>query len=215
MNLFYPPFCMHCEEKTTSSRFPLCQHCIYSLEKSPPLSPELFRGLRSVCASFSHFEAAQTLLFEFKQSRTPYLAKGMAAWMAIDILKRDFPKPDFLIPIPQTYLKRVSLGLHPSLLLAKELGKILEVPVFSLLKKRWGFPSQEHLSLEKRKHPHPAIFFAKSFPSIENKTILLVDDTIVTGGTLRTAALCLKERFPKAIFGSVFTAQVYCEASKS
>ena len=205
LNLIFPPVCMHCEEVTKSSKHPLCVRCLESLEKPERIPLEEMMGLKGISAPFVYFGAVQTLLFQFKEGSTLYLAKGLAGWMALDILKRNWPKPDFLIPIPQTFIRRFTLGCHPSLLLAQELGKILDVPVLPILKRRWGKPLQSQLSLEERREVSPGIFFLSKVPDIERKTIFLVDDMIVTGGTLRAAYLSLKEEFPNAVFAAVFS----------
>lgn len=43
----------------------------------------------------------------------------------------------------------------------------------------------------------------KSFPDIKNKTIILVDDGVATGATIRAAILALKQLHPKQIIAAV------------
>ncbi|MFS8563903.1 MAG: phosphoribosyltransferase [Rhabdochlamydiaceae bacterium] len=64
-----------------------------------------------------------------------------------------------------------------------------------------GASSQNRLLWEDRKKLSYQAFDWGRTGDISDKTILLVDDLIGTGATLKAAAYRLKEGFPKAIYG--------------
>ena len=220
LDWIFPPLCVHCDSKTKSSRFPLCKTCLTDLEKISPEErcPKCFSakensfcqrchdyplGLQGVAATFEHLGAASTLLKEWKVCSRPALVKGLAAWMAVQFLELQWPPPDLIVPIPQTILQAMTFGFNPPQLLAQELSKILNVPMRSLLKKNWGHPPQARLLWEDRKKLSYRAFEWRGKEDISDKTILLVDDLIGTGATLKAAAFRLREGFPKAIYGLV------------
>lgn len=220
LDTIFPPICVHCDEKAKSSKFALCSTCFASLEMIHPKErcPKCFSekedtsyfckkcrdyplGLEGVAAVFESIGAFKSLFKEWKMCHRPNLAQGLAAFMALQLTELSWPSFDLIIPIPQTLLRKVSLGFNPSFLLAKELGKLLSIPVYSCLKKKIGYPLQTRLSWEERQKLSPFVFEYRRGVDITCKTILIVDDLIGTGATLKTAALHLKEGSPKALYG--------------
>jgi ComF family protein len=220
LDWIFPPLCIHCSSQTKSSKFPFCQTCFGTLEKICPQercawcfsekeegSPfcrncrDYPLGLKGVAAVFEHFGTSSSLLKEWKICHRPDLAKGLAAWLALQFTELNWPIPELIVPIPQTLLRTMTLGFNPPYLLAQELGEIIDVPVHMLLKKKWGHPPQARLLWEHRKQLSYRAFEWKCKQDISDKTILLVDDVIGTGATLKAAALRLREGFPKAVYG--------------
>ncbi len=220
LDSIFPPVCVHCDEPTKSAKFPLCPTCFASLEKINPSDrcSKCFSekeegaffcrkcqkyplGLQGVAAVFEYVGACVSLFKEWKTCHRPALAKGLAAFMALQLAELNWPVFDLIIPIPQTFLRRLSLGFNPSLLLAQELGKLIGVPVHSCLKKKMGYPPQTRLPWQERQKLSPFVFEWQDTHDIHHKTILIIDDLIGTGATLKTAALCLKEGCPKALYG--------------
>lgn len=121
--------------------------------------------------------------------------------MAYQFLQLEWPKPDLIVPIPLTFTHQLSRGYNQSLLLAEELGKILDIPVKSILKRKFGDYSQAGLSFKQRVALAENTFSLKDKNSIQDLTILLIDDVVTTGTTLKLAAEALQEGFPSHIYG--------------
>ena len=103
-------------------------------------------------------------------------------------------------------LDRASLrhrGFNQSKLLAQELGKSLNLPVYELLEKIKKTKPQKNLNKEERKENIQNAFCvskdAKEF--VQNKKIIVVDDVYTTGATLNEAARVLKQAGAKKIWG--------------
>lgn len=134
-----------------------------------------------------------------KSGKAPHLAKGLAGYMALQYLKKDLPLPDIIVPVPQSLHRSLQIGYNPSLLLAQHLGKILDRPVISLLKRKRQLVCQMKVDKERRYLLSVENFaWQKRIPIVE-KTILLVDDVMGTGATLRACAQRLYEGFPLKI----------------
>lgn len=204
LKLFYPPLCVHCEEETLKPSYPLCSAC---LEQLRLLQTETKRGERSsfpltrVASVGEYYGPLKSLLDTFKGRGCPALASGLAALMAAYFIELGWPLPDMVVPVPSPPFRNLRRGYEPAFLLAQEIGKIVSVPVFRLLKRQYGYPPQSCLPFAKRKTTPSHLFVWKEKKEIAGKTILLVDDLIHTGTSLRASAYRLSEGFPRAIYG--------------
>lgn len=99
---------------------------------------------------------------------------------------------DALIPIPLHEEKLRMRGYNQAEILAREIGKVICVPVFNdLLKRPDKTKVQKNLGREERRNN-----MKKAFHIAENdvklKTVILVDDIYTTGSTIGAAAAVLK-----------------------
>jgi predicted amidophosphoribosyltransferase len=155
-------------------------------------------------SAFDYHGPQATLVKAFKYGHRPFLAKGMAAFMVVQFFRLEWPFPDLIIPIPQSITHYFLRRFHHSFSLATEMGKLLQRPVDNLLKRRNGDFSQACLSYEKRNELFVSSFLWKKRKEISDLNILLIDDMMTTGATMRACATILKEGCPKSIYGLVF-----------
>lgn len=186
LELIFPPFCWHCDDPATLSQ-PLCSSCVKLLDISPLADP---------LVTFGGEGPAWALIKALKSGKAPRLAEGLAGYMALQYLKTDLPMPDFIVPVPQSLHRSLQVGYNPSLLLAQHLGKTLDLPVVQLLKRKRQFYCQMKVDRERRYLLSAESFHWKKQVPIAEKTILLVDDIIGTGATLRACSQRLYEGFP-------------------
>ncbi len=186
IRFLFPPLCWHCN----SPSYPLCPQCLDLLDPLPLAHP---------LATFEARGPAWTLMQALKSGKSPHLAQGLAGFMAFQYLKYNLPLPDLIVPVPQTVFRFFQVGYNPAFLLAKSLGKILDRPVFQLLKRKKQLYRQMKLGREHRFQLSSHHFTMKTSPSIATKTILLIDDVLGTGTTLRCCAKKLYEGFPLKI----------------
>lgn len=186
LEVIFPPFCWHCEDSAALSQ-PLCPSCVKLLDILPLADP---------IATFEGQGPAWTLVKALKSGKAPKLAQGLAGYMALQYLKNDLPLPDLIVPVPQSFHRSLQVGYNPSLLLAQHLGKILDRPVIQLLKRKRQLFCQMKVDREKRYRLSVENFQWRKRVPIAEKTILLVDDIVGTGATLRACAQRLYEGFP-------------------
>jgi predicted amidophosphoribosyltransferase len=146
---------------------------------------------------------AWTLMKALKSGKAPRLAEGLAGYMALQYIKNDLPLPDFIVPVPQSLHRSLQVGYNPSLLLAKHLGKTLDRPVLQLLSRKRQLFCQMKVDREQRYLLSAENFQWTKIVPIAEKTILLVDDIVGTGATLRACAQRLYEGFPLKVIKMV------------
>ena len=160
--------------------------------------PRLYQGLAS---AFDHFGPAAAIIRELKYSGRFQFAKDAAAFMVIQFIRLNWPIPDLIVRLPQSFLRGLFRGYNQSLLIAKEFGKLIERPVVDVLKKRSGEFSQTGLNRSQRNELSQDAFRWKNRSDFTGKTLLVIDDVMTTATTLRHCGAVLQESFPRRIYG--------------
>lgn len=222
-NFVYPNQCLHCSVLKTESAI-FCSSCTAQLEMINPKErcPSCFSAdfdsvslvcytcfvdpplLKKQAATFDYLGPAASLVTHLKYSNQPYLAKGAGAYMAIQWMNLGWPLPDLIVPVPLTLTHFISRGYNQSLLLAEAIGSILQCPVKKILKRRLWDYSQAGMSKKIRQELDMEAFKCKNSVDISDKIILLVDDVMTTGLTLKRCAEVLYEGYPSAVYGLTF-----------
>ncbi|MDF2576522.1 MAG: putative amidophosphoribosyltransferase [Chlamydiales bacterium] len=222
LHFIYPACCLHCNQNLEAVEGPfLCKTCIQELVPINPLSCceycftelEDFSDLvKCSCrqelsvycrkaAVFDYTGPASSLVKKFKYSNKPYLSQSLAGYMALQYLKLNWPTIDTIVPVPQSWLRRLDRGYNQSFLLAEQLGKILNVPVQQALIKQSGDYPQAALSLRQRKNLHnKSQIIANRKIDLSDKIVLVVDDVVTTGTTLERCGNALLDLCPKALY---------------
>jgi competence protein ComFC len=123
--------------------------------------------------------------------------------MAMQYLQSNHPLPDYITFVPQSVFRAAEVGYNPAHLLANHLGQLLGRPVLSLLKRSSPLLRQTQLSMAERYRLSVSQFQWKKHIPLKDKTLLLVDDQVGTGATLRACEKRLKEAFPDRIIKAV------------
>jgi len=220
LSVLFPPLCLHCKEEIEPKKGHLfCPSCIQHLELIDPLlrCKRCFRE-HDVCicrtepndfflecgSAFDYQGPPKTLIKVFKYGYRPALAKEIAAFMVVQFFHLEWPIPDLIVPVPQSFSHFFLRKFHQTLFLATEVGTLLQRPVCNLLKRKSGDFSQASLNQKKRQELSSSSFFWNKKKEISDMHILLIDDVLTTGATMRACASKLKEGHPKSIYGLVF-----------
>lgn len=101
-------------------------------------------------------------------------------------------KKSFIVPVPLSRGRKITRGYNQSHLIAKELSKIIKIPVLNnyLIKTKELMPMMT-LSREERFKNIKGAFSVAKKNSVD--TIILVDDIITTTATVREASYVLKK----------------------
>lgn len=221
VNLAYPPLCLYCNDPVSNDSHLLCELCLSLLHLIEPRErcPHCFSGqycpsqrlcaeclrkpplLNGLAAAFDYVGPAACLVRKMKYSHQPYLAQGCGAYLTAQLLELGWPMPDILIPVPIAFTHWLERGYNQSLCLAQSVSKILERPVQEALKRKSGDYSQAGLNRKQRMELEGNLFHLKKQQKLADKCLLLIDDVMTTGSTLRRCAEALQEECPSAIYG--------------
>ena len=184
---------------------PYCGVCGVPLEVSPKeittcgpclAAPPPFKSTRAV---FVYNAPSRRLILRFKDYGATYLGKLFAAWMyqrAQDTLK----EADILVPVPLHWKKLIKRGYNQSVLLVKALSRLSDKP-FSLtvLAKTKGTPSQGRLSARIRLENIKGAYAVTNARLLKDKKIVLVDDVMSSGATIKECAQILLKNGAKQV----------------
>lgn len=230
VHLAYPPLCLHCRSGVADPSVLFCQPCAELLQLIEPRERCLYcfgdqlRPDTGIClecskrapvlhrvgACFDYLGPAGSLVKQLKYGHKPHLAAGGAAFLLAQWAHLDWPVPDVIIPVPMPTLRRLSRGYNQSQLLAEELGKMLNRPVVNILNRTSGDFSQAGLSIAQRqKLSGDTVRVKAGGPSLADQELLLIDDVLTSGATLRRCAEALSAAGPATIYGLTL-----CRATK-
>lgn len=173
----------------------LCGKCVDELHPVGPLrAPD---GLESLVGLITYEGAGRQLVMalKYRNSRAalPSLANALAAITDISDI-------DVITWAPTSARRRRRRGFDQSELLARVMGHKLHVPVRRLLRRQSG-PAQTGRTSDERSSG--VQFDAVGVPP---RGVLVVDDVVTTGATLRAAANALKLSGTRFVNGAVLAA---------
>jgi predicted amidophosphoribosyltransferase len=145
---------------------------------------------------------AKTLLSAINIGRRECIPAA-ASLMAYQWLELKLLLPEFLIPLPTSFWQKQKMGFDPHLQLAKELGKILAVPVIPILRKKFDRP----YFLAQGGFCHRLEAKEKKGGVLCDRRVLLIAP-LLDDGLFRSAGNELKAFFPAQIEALAFAAKL-------
>lgn len=221
LSLIFPATCLNCSEGLSDEHGIFCQACLELLELINPSErcpycfssnfssgdhcciecykmPPLFNG---TAAAFDYAGPASCLIRNLKYSNKQHLAKGGAAFMAAQFLQLNWPMPDIVLSVPIAFNRWIDRGYNQSSLLAKHLAEFINCPFKEGLKRSCGDYSQAGLSRRQRMELKGRTITLKKGVNFRDSCVLLVDDVMTTGTTMRRCAEAILEQGPGSIYG--------------
>lgn len=115
-------------------------------------------------------------------------------------------KDAVVVPIPLYKQRERERGYNQSMILASDLGKRLQLPVFNLLERIRQTRSQIGKTQEERRENIKGAFSVKEGYKkfLVGKTVFLVDDVVTSGATMNEAAKTLKKAKTGNVYGLAF-----------
>ena len=211
---FFPKRCGYCGKVIVSSA-DACEGCVKNVSRiQPPMCTLCGRGKEECMCKNHHFfykslaapfyyedvvrKSIWNLKFQGKSQNAKILAIEMAKTAENEFAGKTF---DIVTCIPLTKKSLKERGYNQSSLLAKEIGKIMNInTVDGLLKKLYDTPAQHTISSSMRRGNLVGVFDVINPEIIEDKTILLCDDVATTGSTLNECAKMLLLAGAKEVF---------------
>lgn len=208
--LIFPPICLHCRAGVEKSGHLFCALCEKALENNQGIE-EIKTDSHTVSSPFFKLYAlydydgpAGSLVRELKYAEQLYLAKTIAAMIALEFHKQNLEIPDYIVPVPTTFFKRLSRGFNQTERIAHYLGRIWGIPVKRSLKRSLKGKSQAGLSKLQRESLSVNEFSLVEDLELQDKNLLLLDDVITTGSTMHKCAETLLVARPRVINGLSF-----------
>lgn len=196
LNILPHPFCPSCRAfldlpQSYSGKLRRCPKC-------PESSLVLSRSL----GLFDPYY--QILIHNFKYKRKITLGRMLGRRLG-EILKEDrlLEEIDYLISVPLHSSRERERGYNQSKVLAEEISEKISLPLLDkvLLRKK-NTRDQTNLSLEQRERNVKDAFTVRNNAVLRGKGVLLVDDVMTTGATLRECSRVLKEAGARTVIGA-------------
>jgi competence protein ComFC len=206
VDFLYPPTCPSCGSDAPGADLLLCPACRAALRKvsrgdtdfQVALSRLQEQGIVAGCTVVWYFEKGgplQSLLHLAKYSSRLSLGRTMGEELGRAIA-RGAARPDLVIPVPLHPVKLRERGYNQSSLIAEGVMRTTGIPVASNHLRRIRYTlSQTHLTLEERMANVSGAFSVSRqiLRGLNGRRVLLVDDVLTTGATLRACASVLRE----------------------
>ncbi len=206
LDFLFPPRCSHCERRLEAGV--LCEDCAGRVELNRTLfccrcGARLPGGVK-IChreepcmlggaVSYGN-PVVQALVRDLKFRGLREAAQPLGDWLAayISLLPVRLFEESILVPLPLSVRRERARGFNQSLLLTEVVAGKLNLPCRpELLKReRHSRPQSELHSVEERKNNVRGCFASGS--AVRGKKIILLDDVVTSGSTLREAALILR-----------------------
>lgn len=207
-----PRYCTGCNQKLNIEEKAVCEQCMQSiriidLERIENEYDRKFKdsGIIKDFLSLYVFEAEGTLqqiIHSVKYNKKFLAGKLLGEKLAV-AFGQQFKswKIDCIIPIPIHHLKKAERGYNQSDYIATGLKKALKLPALLRTVKRIRYTqSQTSLNSEEREENVAGAFKVRNKNVIFDKNILLIDDVITTGATIRECGREILEGGAKSVY---------------
>ncbi len=190
-----PPFCPKCGKSQSSGI--LCPSCVSWQAK--------IDGIRS---PFRFDGVIRQAILQLKYRNLRALAAPLAKLINIYLVNNPLPG-DVLVPVPLHRKRMRERGYNQSYLLAKELSKLIHLPVIDscLIRQRHALPQARTATVEERQKNVAEAFTCRD-DSVRDKQILLIDDVSTSGATLDACAAALKAAGATSVWGLVLAREI-------
>lgn len=199
--LIAPPYCMACK-KFLAERDVFCATCVKLIKPIVSHDLKVTDALTvKVFAIGPYTDPLKQLILSKSWSNSVASRQlGQLMWELTYI--KNVPC-DLIVPVPLHWMRFAWRGYNQSEEMARELAKKKGVPVMNLLKRIRHTPFQSVGSMEKRVENVKDAFLLLTEQELrsqyKDKHILLIDDLLTTGATIRAAAKELNKLKPASI----------------
>lgn len=219
LDIFYPKFCIECEKfgkdicfecisKIYRLKTNICFYCGRISEQSKhciKCRSENGDKLRGILAS-ARFDDGPTkeMIHYLKYNGYAQFADLLGELMVERIVSSGIPFKDFIVvPVPMHKTRIGVRGYNQAELLARYISKRLNYKGGLVLERIVDTDRQTKLDRKKRLKNIVGSVACVDSKLIKNKNVLLIDDVVTTGATLKESAKVLKEGGAKKVWALV------------
>ena len=221
LELLFPKTCLGCGKAGQL----LCARCRRSLPRIfPPVCPKCGRpqasgvlcpscvrwnsSIDGIRAPFRFGGTIREAVHQFKYKNLRILARPLAELMCEYLESHRLPA-DVVVPVPLHPKRLRERGYNQSELLARELGKLVKLPVIAgeLVRRRYTLPQARTASVAERE-ANMVDAFACLGNSMEGRQVMIIDDVSTSAATLDSCAAALKSAGAASVWGLVLAREV-------
>lgn len=198
---FLPAICVHCRIYLSTDIYEhgaLCGDCMQLLR--PVLAHELSltKNKKMIVYAVSSYESPLRSLIIAKAGRNVTAAYHMGRIMAAHDIVPEIPC-DILVPVPLHWSRRWWRGYNQAEIMAHEIARAHNLGVENVLARVKRTPFQSTLPIIDRAANVEQAFVCTNPEKVRDKHIVLIDDLMTTGATLRQVARALIVHRPASI----------------
>ncbi len=197
ISLLYPNYCLACEDTLVKGEKLVCTRCMlqmpqtnYHLSPINPLRNRISQRIKIDHAMalfrFSKSGRVQTLLHALKYKNHPELGIMLGNLYGDRMIEANVANSfDLIVPIPLHPSRKRKRGYNQAAKFAEGLSQRLGIPFSDdMLERKVKTDTQTRKTKLNRWENMAEVFNVKDVDSVQNKSILLVDDVVTTGATL-------------------------------
>ena len=173
--------CIICEAEEVMGICPRCKNKISKVK------------IQDEILSYGYYGGVlKELIFQFKY-KSNFTAGKIISKLLEEIIKEENIIVDVICYVPMCKKSIKKRGYNQCEIIAKDLSKELKIPVAHCMKKIKQTKEQKTLSKAEREINILGAFEVTNKNDIENKNILLIDDVLTTGATVKECSKILRK----------------------
>lgn len=184
--------CAGCGEPLAGEHLPEGSRCGPCRRSPPPTS--------AVLSAWSYQPPIDSVLTGLKFHRLGYLGTQLGRELA-ELVRPRLTGDETVVPMPLHWTRHLARGYNQAALIARPLAETLGLRHVRALRRRRWTAAQSRLPRADRQRNLVGVFAVRKPRGIRGRHVLLVDDVVTTGATLRSAAACLLEHGAAAVTG--------------
>lgn len=204
IDFVYPPLCLVCYCRLEDDERFVCERCwtSFPLVEQPLLLADQLDVLHNRKKYFDHSlvifhysETIQNLIHLMKYKSLPGIATLFGRAIGHLVQERKiFYDLDMIIPVPLHSLRYRERGFNQATLIAREIGRLTQIPVKDKVLKRIRYTRQQaKFNKEERAENVRNAFRVTDASIVKEKNVALVDDVLTTGSTMNECAKVLRQ----------------------
>ncbi len=199
LDLLFPKKCILCRNLLSKDETDLCHACRQNAPEFSPIKNNIPFVAGWTAVWYYRDDVKKSIQrYKFRNARSYAAAYGRFLALRIQQMQVDF---DYITWVPVSFRRKFQRGYDQVELLAKAVGKELDIPVIPTLKKARHTPAQSSLKdPSQRKANVLGAYRTVQDSKLSTKTVLLIDDVITTGATVSECAKVLLSSGAKEIY---------------
>lgn len=201
LSIVFPNRCPFCGRVIEAQKL-YCNLCYRNLPFAPYiLTPPENVAEFLVCCRYCGIVRKAVLRYKF--GNVIYPAEVFAVMMS-ERMKKMNVSADIITAVPSSRKSVMNRGFSCAAVIAREISRITGIPFVKALRAKSGKIEQKKLSAKQRAENAKHSFCFNKKTSVNGKNVLLVDDVVTTGSTIKETARILLENGAAQVIACVF-----------